>query len=234
MTDSLRLWQLISPALPVGAFAWSGGLESAVDRGWVRDRASAADWIGGVLAHGLADNDLPLLLRLQQGWRKLSEGMEAEDRGDALARLGYDNRRLTALRETAELLAEDRHLGRALARLLTDLEIPEARLLSEAPLAPTTFAAAWALAASHWRIGVDESLRGYAFAWTENQVTAAVKLVPLGQTDGQRLLGDLLTVIDAAVERACSRADDDIGTSLPGLALASSWHETQYSRLFRS
>jgi len=230
----MRLWQLVSPALPVGAFAWSGGLESAVTRGWVEDRASATDWVGGVLATGLAANDLPLLLRLQQAWSELpAAGAQSAD-GGALARLAQGNQWLTALRETSELLAEDRHLGRALGRLLVDLDVPQARLLSEPPLAPATFAAAWALAASHWHIDPVESLRGYAFAWCENQVAAAIKLVPLGQTDGQRLLGDLLALIDDAVERARSLADEDIGASLPGLALASSWHETQYSRLFRS
>ena len=92
----------------------------------------------------------------------------------------------------------------------------------------------FALATTAWNVPLDEALDGYLWSWCENQVAAAVKLVPLGQTDGQRLLGALADRFSEAVEVARGLDDEDLGSSLPGVALASMLHETQYSRLFRS
>ena len=110
-----RLLQLCSPSLPVGAYAYSQGLECAVERGWVRDEASAGDWILGLLNHGLRNLDLPVLARLYRAWRAADPN--AARRWNAW---------LYASREAAELQREDHHLGTALARLLTDLGIAEA------------------------------------------------------------------------------------------------------------
>jgi urease accessory protein len=217
----LRLLQLASPALPVGAFAYSQGLEYAIHAGWVRDEAGARDWILGLLAHTLSALDAPVLARLYHAW-------QAED--PAAVRRWSDF--LRASRESKELLAQERQMGTALARLLTDLDIPEA----DASVDETSacFAAMFALAAVRWRIPMNDTVFGYLWTWCENQVAAAVKLVPLGQTAGQRILSRAVAAIPEAAARGLALADDDIGGSAPGLAIAGSRHETQYSRLFRS
>jgi urease accessory protein len=217
----LRLWQLISPTLPVGAYAYSQGLEHAVAVGWVSDENDAAQWITGLLQHSLSRVDAPLLARMHRCWRA----------GDGAGVTAW-SRILIAARETAELRAEDRQMGAALARLLQDLDVPGAapRSTEEAP----PFAAMFALGAAHWAIPERETVEGYLWAWTENQVAAAIKLVPLGQTAGQRLLLTAAPAVSAAAERALQLGDEDIGASASGLAIASALHETQYSRLFRS
>lgn len=217
----LRLWQLISPALPVGAYAYSAGLETAVHRGWVHDQASFADWSAGLLAHALSNLDVPVLRRLMAAWAAADPDQVA----------GW-SRWLLANRETSELRAEDRHLGRALARLLVELGEPRARAWQNH--GDVSWATLFALAAVGWGISPAAAARGYLWAWLENQVAAAVKLVPLGQSAGQRTLLALADRIEPALSRGLRLADDDIGAATPGLALASSWHETQYTRLFRS
>jgi urease accessory protein len=217
----LRLWQLISPALPVGAYAYSGGLETAIHRGWVHDDGSLIDWIDGQLNNGIGSLDLPVLKRLQAGW-------QCHDR----ASVDDWTARLLASRETAELRAEDIHIGRALMRLIADLDVQEARRFDRDT--HVTWATGFALAAARWSIPVRATALGYAWAWLENQIAAAVKLIPLGQTVGQRALMDLSARIPPAVDRAAQLGDDAIGATTPGISLASGWHETQYSRLFRS
>jgi urease accessory protein len=216
----LRLLQLTSPALPVGAYAYSQGLEHAVDAGWVHDEDSAADWIIGLLEHALAQLDAPVLVRLHAAWC-------ASDS----ASVHHWNRMLQASRESAELLAEDRHLGAALSRLLAGLDVDAAAAWTgKAP----GFAAMFALAAVRWDIPCRDSVSGFLWSWSENQVAAAIKLVPLGQTAGQRILSRAVAAIPAVVERALAVRDDEIGFLTPALAIGSALHETQYSRLFRS
>lgn len=217
----LRLLQLCSPALPVGAYAYSQGLECAVDRGWVRDEASAGDWILGLLHHTLRRLDLPIFARLHQAWQTAN-----------LAEVRRWNARLHASREAAELQREDAHLGAALARLLTDLGIAEAAEWRSAPR--VCFATLFSLAAVKWAISQREAATGFAWTWVENQVTAATRLIPLGQTASQRLLVAAGPVLVDAVQEGLALADADIGAAAPGLALAGALHETQYSRLFRS
>jgi urease accessory protein len=211
----------VSPALPIGGFHFSQGLEYAVEAGWVRDEAAAGEWIGGIAAQAIATLDLPILLRLHAAWR-------ADDAGAAL---GW-SRQLLAARETAELRAEDRHLGRALGRVLGELGFAEGRAWSGS--ADASLAALFALAAARWSIPPQEAACGYLWAWCENQVLAAVKLVPLGQSAGQRLLDALLQRIPALAAAAASIADEDVGVATPMQGLASARHEGQYSRLFRS
>jgi urease accessory protein len=217
MSD-VRLWQLISSTLPVGAYAYSGGLESAVEHGHVHDFVSCKEWLAGLLEESFAYNDLPMYLRLYDLWEK-------ED----VAGVVLACEKLQSLRETHELLAEDRQTGSALQRLMIDLDIADADKLSR-----PSFAVMFALACVRWKVPQIDGAHGLVWAWLENQVAAAIKLVPLGQTDGQRLLLQLTPALHRAVTTAESLDDDDIGRSLPGLGLLSSWHETQYSRLFRS
>jgi len=222
VTQLLSLLRLSSPALPVGAYSYSQGLEYAVEAGWVSDQESAACWIKGGLERGLACLDIPVLLRLLRAWHRNDD--EA---------LWYWSSLLLASRESAELRAEDAAMGAALARLLSDLGIEHAGRLREGP-APVSYAMAYALACSAWQIDEQSAAAGYAWAWCENQVAAAIKLVPLGQTAGQRLLSVLIECIQNIPPDAMRLSDDQVGGSLPGLAIASALHETQYSRLFRS
>ncbi|WP_018719157.1 urease accessory protein UreF [Arhodomonas aquaeolei] len=218
---TLRLWQLISPTLPVGAYAYSAGLETAVADGAVRDGPGLGDWLAGQAQALLVPVDLPALARLMRAWTA----------GDAEA-LGYWTDWLRAARETAELRAEDEHMGRALARLLVSLGENDAGDW-DAP-GRTSWATLFALAASRWDIGVEDAAAGYLWAWLENQVAAGVKLIPLGQSAGQRVLFELGARAPEWTRAALGLADEALGGSAPGVAIASSRHETQYTRLFRS
>ena len=207
-----RLLQLASPLLPVGAYSYSQGLEAAIESGAVADAAGAERWIGDVLEHAVARLEAPLLAKM------------VEDPGT----LPLYNALLVASRETAELRAETLQMGYSLATLLRELGE------GEVPLAEPAFPAAFAHAAYRWRIAPADALTAYLWSWLENQVMAAVKAVPLGQTDGQRMLLRLAGRIGPIVREAVSLPVEELANFAPGFALASSRHETQHSRLFRS
>ena len=137
-----------------------------------------------------------------------------------------------AYRETFELRAEDRQAGQALARLLVELGTEEARFWLRR--SDATLATLYSLAAVRWDIPKQQAVMGYVWSWLENQVLCAVKLVPLGQVAGQRLLMSLADQLPRQVNRAFLILDEEIGGSAFSLALLSSRHEMQYSRLFRS
>ncbi len=217
----LHLMRLVSPALPVGAYVYSQGLETAVNQGWVHNADSAEQWLRGILAIGVGRLEAPVFLRLFDAW----------DQNDVDAVTKW-NQFLQASRETSELLLEDTQMGAALMRLLKDLKVGQAQI--ENFTSPTSFVTAFALAAHHWQIEKNLALQGLLWSWLENQVAAAIKLVPLGQTQGQQLLLKLTPAVQNAAANAQSIDDADIGWSLPRLAMASMLHEHQYSRLFRS
>ena len=217
----LSLLRLASPALPIGAYAGSEALEYAVDAGWVADEAAAGEWIGGRLSHSQTFVEVPLLARLYAAWE--DDEPERLRQWSAFAR---------ASRGAAELWAQDHSLGTALARLLAQLGVEKA-----APWvtrADCSYLTSFALAAQTWNIPLCAAATGYLFSWCESQVGAAIKLVPLGQSAGQKILGELMTRIPLCVEHGLACSDDEIGASEPGLAIASALHESQYTRLFRS
>jgi urease accessory protein len=216
----LRLYQLVSPALPVGAYNFSQGLEYAVHAGWVHDERSTLQWVSGVARHAIATLDVPLLVRMQQAWND----------GD-LVQVKRWNAELMASRESEELRAEERHLGRSLAKVLLALDVTDAEPFVKDN---TSYACMFALATHYWKIDSREAAGAFIWAWSENQVLAALKLLPVGQTAGQRILNEVLQQIPSMVESALCVVDEDIGASAPRLSMASAWHETQYSRLFRS
>lgn len=226
MLPLIRLLQLASPALPVGAYTYSQGLEWAVESGAVRDEAGAGRWIGDLLEWNLARFEAPLLACLIDAW---AAGDDAR-----VVALDADFR---ASRESAELRAETVQMGYSLVRLLGDLDafaaLPgwRARLVA---LAEPSFPAAWSAAAAAWNIPVGMALPAYLWAWLENQVMAAVKAVPLGQSAGQRLLATLGARIPELAAAAAALPELQWSNFTPGLALACSRHETQYTRLFRS
>lgn len=215
----LGLLQLVSPALPIGAFAFSQGLESAFELGWVNDESSLAEWLTGVLEDGLTLCELPLIARLYHAF-------EHADR-DAIAQ--WDEW-LAATRETAELSAEDSRLGASLKRLLGSLE-----LLPNGLLPPHAgYVTLFAFTAHMRRVPCRQALLGFGWAWLENQLAVACKALPLGHTAAQRITEQLRPALVSAVDKALLLEDNALGPVLPGLALASALHETQYSRLFRS
>lgn len=216
----LHLLHLVSPALPIGAYAYSQGLEFAIDEHWLRDEEAVTEWIGSVMHYGVGQLDAPIMVRCYDAWLEQ----------DSCA-LHYWNDWLLACRETKELLLEDQQLGLALQRLLQSLEVPE----DSAPFvrAPS-YASQFARACCHWRIPKEDAVHGFIYSWLENQVAAATKIVPLGQTRAQQMLLQLIERIAATAQLALTINDEDMGISLPGLAMASAQHERQYSRLFRS
>ena len=213
----VKLLQLASPILPVGAYSYSGGLEAAIEAGVVSDAASAERWIGDVLEFSIARMEGPVLLSLIRSFN--------QERLNAIQEL---NERFLASRETAELRAETVQMGYSLNRLFEDLG------LGEVPVAEPSFPAAYAYAAAQWKIEPEAALQAYLWAWLENQVMAAMKAVPLGQTDGQRILLSLGGLLPSLTEKAKNMKERELGNFAPGLAMLSAKHETQYSRLFRS
>jgi len=195
-----RLLQLASPALPVGAYSYSQGLEAAIEAGIVRDAPTAQQWISDVLEFSVAPMDGAVVLSM----------MNDENRNDLYL----------ASRETAELRAETLQMGYSLCRLLEQLG------MEDVPQGEVAFPIAFAFAARNWGIAAEDAVQAYLWSWLENQVMAAVKAVPLGQTAGQKMLLALSSKIPAPAEPFVNFA--------PGLAILSSQHETQYSRLFRS
>jgi urease accessory protein len=217
----LRLLHLVSPSLPVGAFTYSQGIEWAVECGWIRTADEVQAWLRDQMHGTVATLDLPLLARMHA----------AASGGDPAAMEPWIDWLLSA-RETSELRAEESHRGRALTDLLVAWGLPGA--IDWRPVLVRSQAAGFAFAAAAWDIRPREAALGYAWAWLENLVLAAVKIVPLGQTQGQQVIARLSTDVPALVGRALEVPDEEIGASSPALAIASSAHETQYSRLFRS
>lgn len=204
------LW-LASPALPVGGFSYSEGLEAAVDAGLVTHEAQAAEWLVQQLHLTLARADLVVVRRV------LGDPSQASAMNDWMLRT----------RETSELRQQTEQMGRSMMDWLRTVR-PE-----QVEGRPAwTYAVAWSLAASSFGLGVRDALQAFAFGWAENIVQAAVRVVPLGQSAGQRILSRLASEIPSAVDHAM--ASDMPQTFTPMLAILSSRHENQYSRLFRS
>lgn len=218
-----RLLQLASPALPVGAYSYSQGLEAAVEAGLVRDAVTAQHWITDVLELSMARLEGPVLLRLHDAFAT-----------DDHAAVRHWNDWFIAGRETAELRAETLQMGYSLLRLLSDIEKNNNKINGLQEISEIAFPTVHAAAAALWQIPREDALLSYLWAWLENQVMAAVKAIPLGQTDGQRMLLALGAQLPDIAARIAATSDEDIGNFTPGLALLSSRHETQYSRLFRS
>ncbi len=219
-----RLLQLASPALPVGAFSYSQGLEWAIEEGTVRDEATALAWIGDLLEHNLGGFEAPLLARLIAGW----QGKDIE----AVRQL---NDLHLASRETAELRAETLQMGYSLVRLLRELgDFPADTLSALDAMGDASFPTAWSATAAAWEIPAEAAVTAWLWSWAENQAMAALKAVPLGQSAGQRILLELGSRVPAIAQRALTLDPEAWSNLAPGFAIASCRHETQYSRLFRS
>jgi urease accessory protein len=213
--------QLSSSLCPIGAFAYSQGLETAIERGWVRSEAELTAWLSGIGAHALARLDLPLLCRAH-----------AAALGADHAKLLALAERLLASREARELAEQERQLGSSLASLLVNLGVAAAEPFRGHPSA--SYVVSFAIGAAHFGLGLELTLTGYCFAWCEQQVSAASRLVPLGHMAAQRALSEVLALVPRWLALAQALPEAQIGSSTPGLAMSVAWHETQYTRLFRS
>jgi urease accessory protein len=219
-----RLLQLASPALPVGAYCYSQGLEWAAEEGAVRDEKSAGAWIADVLRMGIGSFEAPLLVQVMAAAR--------DENWQHVAEL---NAIFIASRESSELRSETLQMGHSLRMLLEALEnVPAAMRAALRDIAEPGFPVIWACIATAWGIPPRDAAVAYLWAWVENQVMAAVKIVPLGQTAGQRMLLGLGEVVEQVSAQALEREEGDWSNFAPGFAIASCRHETQYTRLFRS
>jgi urease accessory protein len=220
----LKLLWLASPALPVGGFSYSEGLEAAIDSGTVHDEASAQAWLLDQMHLALGRSDLPLLAQALAAW-------SAHDG----ARIIALNAWALSTRESSELRRQTEQMGRSMHDWLRQRAPDDARLATLAQLAP---APAWpiaiALAAAQSGADARDALLAFGFGWAENMVQAALKAMALGQSGGQRILGALSTALPAVVDAALALPDEERQAFTPMLAILSSQHETQYSRLFRS
>ena len=227
----LQLIWLASPALPVGGFSYSEGLESAILRAqtatkYIADDANndwLANWLCDQLQLTLAQGDLAVIAQALPAWRS-----------GTLQRVTQLNDWLLHTRETRELRDQTEQMGRSLCNWLRNHDGVQPALLAHCVQLPPTYPVAFALAAAQTEASIADCLLTYAFGWAENMVQAAIKSVPLGQTAGQRLLARLSQHIPAAVQTAIDLPDDARQAFSPMLAILSAQHETQYSRLFRS
>lgn len=235
----LQLMWLASPALPVGGFSYSEGLESAVESARVSNEHQAAAWLIDQLHLSVARADLAVVARAIPAWQRHD-----------LPRLKELNNWVTQTRETSELRLQTEQMGRSLVEWLRNRsgqatqDMEDERLAQCAALAPTpTWPIAFALAVAQClptpgprgnADAIREALMSFTFGWAENMAQTAIKVVPLGQSAGQRILQSLIDQIPAAIDHALSLPDTQRQAFTPMLAILSAQHETQYSRLFRS
>jgi urease accessory protein len=225
MLDSslIQLMWLASPALPIGGFSYSECLEAAVDTAQVTAESTASDWLLDQLHLSLARSELPAVVQAINAWR-------AED----MARIAELNTWVLQTRESAELRAQSEQMGKSLLEWLKNHTTATPANIAALAAQVPTYPIAYALAASATLAPMRECLLAYAFGWAENMVQAAIKAVPLGQSAGQRILSTLAAEIPVAVDHALAATDENRQAFAPMLAILSSQHEVQYSRLFRS
>jgi urease accessory protein len=226
LNEITALMQLASPALPIGGYSYSQGLEAAIDSGLVKDAASAERWIQEVFLGVFARSEAPLWLLSYQAWAD-GDQKAAQDLNDYFL----------ASRETQELRAETEQMGWSLLQIAQSLGWGGESVEQLASMKPLSLLTAHTYASFHLNIQAQNGLAAYAFSWIENQVAASLKAIPLGQVAGQQALTKIRLLVPQMVSEAKERAKSDlsmIDNFSPMLAILSSRHETQYSRLFRS
>ena len=223
----LMLLQLANPALPVGAYSYSEGIETLAAKGIVTDGAALFHWLSQELKVGGMRLETALM-----GWCYTTA---QQPQTDADTVINQWNQWLSAFRETEEMRSQSWQMGRSLLRLFNDIEPALARQLpSTASHANCNFAIAYGLVAQAWNIPLADASLAFLHSWAANLVSAAVRAVPLGQTEGQRLLRQLITPIQQAQAEIATLTENDLMACSWGVTLASMQHETEYSRLFRS
>lgn len=222
----LALLQLASPALPIGAFSYSEAIESLVETGRVRSAADLTDWLRQELRVGFIGLEAAAMMK---AWGAIKRGDDCE--------LCAWNDWISALRETEELRLQSWQMGRSLLTLAQNLE-PSLVQSGIEKLEPLNYAIALAAVAVHWQLSPADTLLVYLQSWASNLVSAGVRAIPIGQTQGQQILvnlrADLTQAVDRCQQMAKSEDDQDWFACGWGLSIASMTHEAQYSRLFRS
>lgn len=229
----LKILQLSSPALPLGAFSYSEGLEALVEQQIIKDVRDLEQWLNQELKYGSIRLDAALILRAYRC------SLIAD-----LKRLSDWNSWASAIRETSELRQQSWQMGNTLIRLLLELDgnstsgneriFPGIKSCADEVGKPCNYAIAYSIGAAAWEIDEKSAVLSYLWSWATNLVNAGVKLIPLGQTVGQKLLFNAQNRIDEATQVILHLEDDDLLNFSWGLGLASMFHETQYTRLFRS
>ena len=226
LNEITALMQLASPALPIGGYSYSQGLEAAIDSGIVNDAPTAETWIKDVFLGVFARSEAPLWLLSYEAWAK-------NDIDSAQSLNDY----FLASRETSELRSETEQMGWSLLQIAQSLSWGSEYLTQLSAIKPLSLLTAHSYACFHLNIQSKNGLAAYAFSWIENQVAASLKAIPLGQVAGQHALTKLRLLVPEMVEQAEQRAKSGLSmvdNFAPMLAILSSRHETQYSRLFRS
>jgi urease accessory protein len=224
LTDSQLLFilQLASPTLPVGAYSYSEGLETLVENGIITDAPTLKLWLASELGYGAIRLDGGVMVRAWQSAHINDHQM-----------LCHWNLWLSAARETSELRASSWQMGRSLSQLFAKIQ-PEILPLAHAVGYPCNYAIAYGMITAQGKINLRVALLTYLQSWLSNLITAAVKLIPLGQTDGQELLLSSQELLQIATGEILALDDEHLGCCSWGLSLSSMQHETQYTRLFRS
>ena len=226
LNEITALMQLASPALPIGGYSYSQGLEAAIDSGIVRDAPSAELWIQEVFLGVFARSEAPLWLLSYEAWSKQDINL-----------VNRINEYFLASRETSELRSEAEQMGWSLLQIARSLGWGNESLDQMARIKPLSLLTAHSYACFHLNIRAKNGLAAYGFSWIENQVAASLKAIPLGQVSGQQVLTHIRMLVPDMVDEAEKRALSDLSkieNFSPMLAILSSRHETQYSRLFRS
>ncbi|MGB3405831.1 MAG: urease accessory protein UreF [Microcoleaceae cyanobacterium] len=223
----LELLQLSSPALPLGAYSYSEGLENLVEQEIITNKNTLEHWLTQELSYGAIRLEGAIMVRaynntIQSNFTQLNDW----------------NNWLSAARESSELREQSWQMGNSLSRLLLELnhvqEIPNLKKCIEAVGKPCNYAVAFGMAAASWQIDINYAVLGYLQSWASNLITAGIKLIPLGQTAGQKILLKLHPIIIESTQEILALSDDNLVSCNWGLGLASMAHETQYTRLFRS
>jgi urease accessory protein len=221
-----RALHLASPALPIGSFSYSQGLETAVDLGLIRTEEDAFRWIADGLSEIIGRCDAPVVAFIHRACR-------SDPPGDRFSEIAYWNSWFLASRESMELRRETEQMGWSLCQLAHALNwITPTSVTKE--LDPVAFPTAFALSAAGLALTESTTLTAFCFSWLETQVAAAMKLVPLGQAAGHRVLTRCRTTVPIVVNTAAETTPEDISSWAPMLGILSARHESQYSRLFRS
>jgi urease accessory protein len=220
----IRLLQMTSQAFPIGGYSHSYGLEAAIESGWVRDEESVRRWIADVLTFSMGAYEIPVLCDMGEAW-------SARD----FAAVSGLNAQFLATRESAELRTATVQMGYSMRKLLAALPglpdyLPNTLHAMDEPSLPCV----WSGTACAWEIPAPDSMAAYLWSWAENQVLVAMKSVPIGQSSGQRVLLTIGRTIAQLAEHGPACEEHRRSNFAPGLAILSSQHETQYSRLFRS
>ncbi|MBD2318515.1 urease accessory protein UreF [Phormidium tenue] len=233
----LRLLQLTSPALPVGAYSYSEGIEYLCSNGTIQTESDLCDWLQREMHFGFVTNEAAIALRAHQALMS-----------DNITALNYWNNWLSATRETEEVRLASWQMGQSLMKLWRQLPDHQEDQLainkSINELLPTAkenslgqgcnYAIAFGIVAASLGIDASNTTVGYLYSWLSNLVSAAVRSVPFGQTTGQQVIFRLSSDILRSSQLALKRLDDELEWCGWGASLACANHETQYSRLFRS